>query len=476
MSTLKGRRSWRGVDRFRPVAAALREAMVSNEHDYTSGSIGGALFLLAIPMVLEMGMESVFVLVDIFFVSKLGSDAVAAVGLTESALTLLYAVAIGISMGATALVARRIGEGDHAAARATAGQVVWVGVAISLVVGVGGILFPSDLLELLGAEAQVVLIGPGYTAIMLGGSATILMLFLLNAVFRGAGNAVIAMRALWIANGINVVLDPCLIFGVGPFPELGVTGAAVATNIGRGIGVIYLIRCLAGGAAGFSLRWPDLRLRSSLLMRLLRVSVPGAIQFAIAMSSYVFLMRIVASYGSNAVAGLTIGIRIFAFTFLPAWGLGNAAATLVGQNLGAGRPERAERSVWMAARWNAAFLVSVSVLFVSVPGFFAAPFTNDPAVVDYVADCLRICSLGYGFYAVGMIVTQAFNGAGDTDTPTFINLFCLWLVQIPLAWWLSRVVGWGPQGAFASIAIADSLVAVVAVVIFRRGRWKLRSV
>ena len=450
--------------------------MGSAEHDYTSGSIGRALFLLAVPMVLEMGMESIFVLVDIFFVSRLGSDAVAAVGLTEAALTLLYAVAIGLSMGATALVARRIGEGDREAARATAGQVIWVGVAISVVIGALGVVFATDLLRLMGAETAVVLVGPGYTATMLGGSVTILMLFLLNAVFRGAGNAVIAMRALWIANSINIVLDPCLIFGLGPFPELGVTGAAIATNIGRGIGVLYLIRCLSSDNAGFRLYLRNLSLRAGLLYRLLRVSIPGAIQFSIAMSSYVFLVRIVASYGSDAVAGLTIGIRIFAFTFLPAWGLGNAAATLVGQNLGAQQPERAERSVWMAARWNAGFLVSVAALFVAAPGLFAAPFTQDAVVIDYVTDCLRIVSLGYGFYAVGMIVTQAFNGAGDTDTPTLINLFCLWIVQLPLAWWLSQVVGWGPRGAFASIAIADSLLAVVAVIVFRRGRWKTRSV
>jgi putative MATE family efflux protein len=450
--------------------------MGSAEHDYTSGSIGRDLFLLAIPMVLEMGMESIFVVVDIFFVARLGSEAVAAVGLTEAALTLLYAVAIGLSMGATALVARRIGEGDRDAARATAGQVIWVGVALSVVLGVLGIAYAPDLLRIMGAEEEVVLVGPGYTRIMLGGSVTILLLFLLNAVFRGAGNAVIAMRALWIANGINIVLDPCLIFGLGPFPELGVTGAAVATNIGRGIGVVYLVRCLSGDRARFRLHAQDLALRSRLLLRLLRVSVPGAFQFAIAMSSYVFLVRIVAAYGSDAIAGLTIGIRIFAFTFLPAWGLGNAAATLVGQNLGAGHPERAERSVWMAARWNAGFLVTVAILFLAMPGVFAAPFTANPIVTGYVVDCLRIVSLGYGFYAVGMIVTQAFNGAGDTDTPTLINLSCLWLIQLPLAWWLSQVVGLGPDGVFAAIAISDSLLAVVAVLVFRRGRWKLRTV
>jgi putative MATE family efflux protein len=461
---------------LRAVRDTFREAVSNVGHDYTSGSIRRALLLLAIPMVLEMGMESVFVLVDILFVSRLGSAAVAAVGLTEAMLTLLYAVAIGMSMGATALIARRIGEGNHAAAKATAGQVVWIGMGLSLLIGVSGVIYAEPLLRLLGAEPEVVALGSGYTATMLGGSVTILLIFLLNAVFRGAGNAVIAMRALWLANGINLVLDPCLIFGLGPFPELGVGGAAVATNIGRGVGVGYQVWCLCRADTGIRLQLEHLRFRAALMLRLLRVSVPGAIQLAIAMSSYVLLMRLVADYGSNAVAGLTIGVRIFAFTFLPAWGLGNAAATLVGQNLGAGQPERAERSVWMAARWNAAFLLAVAALFVIVPGWFAAPFTQDVLVRAYVVDCLRIVSLGYGCYAVGMIVTQAFNGAGDTDTPTLINFGCLWLFQLPLAWWLSRSLGWGPQGVFASIAIADSVLAVVAVLIFRRGRWKLRRV
>ena len=476
MNPSSARRSRRFAERCRFVLDALREAVTPVEHDYTSGSIRRALFLLALPMVLEMSMESVFVLVDIFFVSRLGSDAVAAVGLTEAGLTLLYAVAIGLSMGATALVARRIGEGDHPAARATAGQVVWVGTMLSVVIGTLGVTYAGGFLRLMGAEPAVLLAGPPYASIMLGGSVTILGLFMLNAVFRGAGNAVIAMRALWIANGINIVLDPCLIFGIGPFPELGVTGAAVATNIGRGIGVVYLIRCFAVGEKGFRLGLADLKFKLGLVLHLLRISLPGAIQFAIAMSSYVFLTRIVATYGSDAVAGLTIGIRIFAFTFLPAWGLGNAAATLVGQNLGAGHPERAERSVWIAARWNAGFLISVAVCFLAFPGLFAAPFAPGEVVTAYVVDCLRIVSLGYGFYAVGMIVTQAINGAGDTDTPTLINLVCFWLVQLPLAWWLTRVVGWGPQGVFASIAIADALVAIIAVIVFRRGRWKLRQV
>lgn len=452
-------------------------ASVRNEaHDYTRETIGGALILLAIPMVLEMGMESVFVLVDIFFVARLGADAVATVGLTESVLTLLYAVAIGLSMGATALVARRIGEKDVAAARVVAGQVIWVGAALAAIIGVLGFVFSRELLALMGGNEAVVTNGVSYTRLMLGGSVTILLLFLFNAIFRGAGNAVIAMRSLWLANTVNIVLDPCLILGLGPFPEMGVTGAAVATNIGRGIGVAYQLWSLARGGGAIELRWADLVWRARVMLRLLRVSLPAAVQFAIAMSSYILLMRVISVYGSNAVAGFTIAIRIFAFTFLPAWGLGNAAATLVGQNLGAGQPDRAERSVWLAAKYNCAFLTTVAIVFIAIPEPFARFFTDDPAVLAYAIDCLRICSYGYGLYAIGMIVTQAFNGAGDTDTPTWINLFCLWILQIPLAYVLAEVIGLGPQGVYATIAFCDSLLAVIAVIVFRRGRWKLRRV
>ena len=454
----------------------LRAAVSNEQHDYTSGTIGNALILLAIPMVLEMAMESVFVLVDIFFVARLGADAVAAVGLTESVLTLLYAVAIGLSMGATAMIARRVGEKDIPAARRAAGQVIWLGIVLAACIGVAGVAFAPRLLEAMGANPTVIEDGANYTRLMLGGSVTILLIFLLNAIFRGAGNAVIAMRALWIANGINIVLDPCLIFGIGPFPELGVSGAAVATNIGRGAGVAFQIWCLARGSGVITIGWRDLTLRGAVILRLIRVSLPAAFQFAIAMSSYIFLMRVIALYGSSAVAGFTIGIRIFAFTFLPSWGLGNATATLVGQNLGAGNPERAERSVWLAAKYNAVFLTTVAIIFIAVPEVFARAFTADPEVFRYAVGTLRVCSYGYGLYAVGMIVTQAFNGAGDTDTPTWINLVCLWLLQIPMAYVLAEIVGWGPTGVFATISICDSLLAILAVIVFRRGRWKLREV
>ena len=469
--------------RRRGFGAALKEAwqiaadaMSGRAHEYTSGSIRRAVVLLAIPMVLEMAMESVFVVVDIFFVARLGADAVTAVGLTEAVLTLLYAIAIGLSMGATALVARRIGEREAQAAKVVAVQTIWVGVALSLALGVLGIVYAEDVLGLMGGDAAVVAGGTRYTAIMLGGSATILMIFLLNAVFRGAGNAVIAMRALWLANGINIVLDPLLIFGIGPFPEMGVTGAAVATNIGRGTGVAYQLYCLSGAHSQIRLGLADLRFSVAVTLRLLRVSLPGAFQYVIATSSYILLMRIVAAYGSAAVAGFTIGIRIFAFTFLPAWGFSNAAATLVGQNLGAGQPDRAERSVWITARYNAAFLIAVALVFIAVPEPLVRAFTADPVVVAYGVDCLRYISYGYGFYAVGMVVTQAFNGAGDTDTPTLINLVCFWLLQIPLAYVLAESLMHGPRGVFLAIAISESLLAVIAVAVFRRGRWKLKVV
>jgi putative MATE family efflux protein len=454
----------------------LREAMAGTPRDYTAGSIGGNVVLLAIPMVLEMGLESVFAIVDIFFVARLGADAVATIGLTESVLTLLYAVAIGLSMGATAMVARRIGEKDVDGARAAAMQVVWLGIGLAVLIALAGVSRAADLLHAMGGNGNVVENGRHYTAVMFGGSVTILLLFLFNAIFRGAGNAVIAMRALWIASGINIMLDPCLIFGLGPFPELGVTGAAIATTIGRGAGVCYQLYCLGSGHTAIKVAFGHLRLKLAVMARLLRVSIPGAFQLVIAMSSYMFLMRIIATYGSDAVAGFTIGIRIFAFTFLPAWGLSNAAATLVGQNLGAGLPERAERSVWIAAKYNALFLISVAVIFITFADKLVGIFTQDPIIAGYAADCLRVCSYSYGFYAVGIIVTQAFNGAGDTDTPTLINLLCFWLIQIPLAYGLARVMMLGPEGVYVTIAICDTLLAAISVIVFRRGRWKRRTV
>jgi len=456
--------------------ALLREAIAGNEHDYTTGSIGRAVFLLAIPMMLEMAMESVFAVVDIYFVSGRGADSVAVVGLTEAVLTLLYAVAIGLSMAVSALVSRRIGEGNPDGAAKVAGQTIWLAVAAWVVVAAIGIAFAPDILRLMGADEGVVAVGGGYTTLMLGGSISILLLFLLNAVLRGAGNAALAMRVLWLANGINIVLGPLLIYGPGPLPELGVTGAAVATNIGRGIGALFALYYLTNGRGRVVLRARHLHADSQVLSNLLRVSAGGVFQFIVATSSYIVLMRVISTYGSAAIAGYTIAIRIMMFTFLPAWGMSNAAATLVGQNLGAKQPERAEASVWVATKYNVAFLVSVGIVGVVFAESLVGFFTTDAEVLRYGAAALRIVSYGYGFYAVGLIVTQAFNGAGDTSTPTWLNVLCFWVLQLPLAYVLAKWLALGPHGVFWAQAISESMLAVAGWFLFRRGTWKLKVV
>ncbi|HEX5048664.1 MAG TPA: MATE family efflux transporter [Gammaproteobacteria bacterium] len=462
--------------RWRRAWALVREAVAGAEHDYTSGSIGRAVFLLAIPMMLEMAMESVFAVVDIYFVSGRGAASVAVVGLTEAVLTLLYAVAIGLGMAVSALVSRRIGEGNVDGAAKVAGQTIWLAVAAWLVVATLGIAFARDILRLMGADEDVVAVGTSYTTLMLGGSLSILLLFLLNAVLRGAGNAALAMRVLWLANGINILLGPLLIYGPGPLPELGVTGAAVATNIGRGIGALFALHYLTNGRGRIVLRLRHLHADWRVMSGLLRVSAGGVFQFIIATSSYIVLMRVISTYGSAAIAGYTIAIRIMMFTFLPAWGLSNAAATLVGQNLGAKQPERAEASVWVATRYNVAFLVAVGVVGVVFAEALVGFFTQEPEVLRYGAAGLRIVSYGYGFYAVGLIVTQAFNGAGDTSTPTWLNALCFWVLQLPLAYALAKVLGLGPDGVFWAAAISESMLAVTGLILFRRGAWKLKVV
>lgn len=462
--------------RRRGVWRLLRDALAGVEEDFTQGPIGRAVVLLAIPMVLEMVMESVFAICDVFFVAQLGAPAVATVGITEAILTLIYAVALGMSMATTAMVARRIGEKRPREAAATAVQTILAGLAVAALVAAVGIAFSGDLLRLMGASDEVVAVGRRYPAVMLGGSATVLLLFLINAVFRGAGDAAIAMRALWLANAVNLVLDPCLIFGLGPFPALGVTGAAVATTIGRGTGVAYQLYRLARGDGRITIRREDLAIVPATLLRLMRLSVGGTMQFLVATGSWLALMRLVARFGSAAVAGYTIAIRIIVFSILPSWGMSNAAATLVGQNLGAGQPDRAAASAWRAGLYNMVFLLAVAVLFFAFAPQLVGLFTGDAAVLAHGVACLRILSCGYAFYGWGMVVVQAFNGAGDTATPTLINLACYWVLQLPLAWALSQWTALGLEGVFWAVPIAESVLSVAGILAFRRGSWRLRRV
>jgi putative MATE family efflux protein len=454
----------------------LREALRGSEQEFTEGSLGRAIILLAVPMVLEMVMESVFAVVDVFFVAKLGADAVATVGLTESIITLVYALAIGLCMGTTAMVARRIGEKDRHGATVTAVQAIGIGVILSVPITAIGLGFAPAILRLMGASESIIATGAGYTTVMLTGNVTIMLLYLINAIFRGAGDAAIAMRVLWIANAFNIVLDPCLIFGLGPFPELGVPGAAVATNIGRGMGVLYQLYVLFRGQGRIRLNRADLKPDFKVMSQLVRVSLGGVFQILIATASWVGLTRIMAVFGSAALAGYTIAIRIVVFAILPSWGLSNAAATLVGQNLGAGKPERAEKSVWLTGFSNMLFLGGVAIVFILLAKPLVALFTSDPNVTPFAVDCLRIVSYGYLFYAYGMVIVQAFNGAGDTYTPTLINLGCYWFFQIPLAYLLAMPLQIGARGVFIAITVAESILAVVGILVFRRGKWKEKQV
>jgi len=456
--------------------ASLREAMAGGPRDFTTGSLPRAVLLLAVPMILEMAMESVFGVVDALFVGRLGPDAVATVGVTESLLTVIFAVAIGLSMSTSAMVARRVGEGDDDAAAVAAVQSIALGVLVSVPVAAAGFFSADRLLVLMGAPPAVAAIGHRYTAVMLGGSATIFLLFLINAIFRGAGDPTLAMRSLWLANAVNIVLNPCLIFGLGPFPELGAVGSAVGTTIGRGVGVGYQLYCLRTAAGRLTVQRRHLRLDPAVMLRLLRVSLGGIAQFLIATGSWLGLVRLMTPFGSAALAGYTIAVRIIVVAILPAWGMSNAAATLVGQNLGAGKPDRAERAVWLTGLCNMVFLLGVAAMFVVFADPLVGAFTRDPAARALGASCLRIVSYGYGFYAWGMVMVQAFNGAGDTTTPTVVNLCCYWLFQVPLAWSLAHGLGMGAHGVFLAITVAESVLAVTGVLCFRRGRWKTRTV
>jgi len=450
----------------------VHEALSDNETDLTTGPINRALGLLAIPMMLEMAMEAVFAVVDIAFVSTLGTNAVAAVGLTEALITVLYAISIGLGMGVTAMISRRIGAKDPLAAAYVMGQAIWVGGALAIHIGLFGAFNAADLQRMMGATEAVNREGSGFTAVLLGGNASILYLFLLNAGFRGAGDAPVALRSLTLANGLNILLDPCFIFGLGPFPEMGVTGAAVATTIGRGIGVAYLLFYLFSGKGRLHFQWRNLAISPELIRRMISISIGGIGQFLIATSSWIAIMRIVALYGSAPIAAYTIALRVIEFVFLPAWGLGNAAATLVGQNLGAGKPERAEKSVWRAARYNVVFMTVLGLTFVLFAPGIVGMFATDPEILRYGVNCLRILGIGYPAYAVGMILIQAINGAGDTRTPSLLNFICFWIVQIPLAYWLATSVNMGPNGVFAAIVVSESLLTVLGIYVFRRGGWR----
>ena len=454
---------------------AVADSLKGKKHDYTTGSLGRAILLLSVPMVLEMAMESLFGLVDVFFVAHLGSNATATVGITESIFTLVFAAALGLGIATTATVARRVGEKNSEAAAIAAVQSIMLGVGISVVVGILGVLNAPHLLRFMGANAEIIRTGSVYTRIMLGGSGTVFLLFLINAIFRGSGDPAIAMRVLWIANAINIVLDPCLILGLGPFPKLGVTGAAVSTTIGRSIGVMLQLWYLFSPRNTVTIRRSQLVLDVDVMKRLVRTGANGMFQYLVATASWLALVRLVARFGADALAGYTIAIRIIVFAILPSWGMSNAAATLVGQNLGAQRPDRAEQAVWRTGFYNMVFLGCVAVVFISFARPIVTQFTNEPAVQTLAAECLRFVSYGYVFYAWGMVMVQAFNGAGDTATPTWINIGCYWLWQIPLAYVLSSTA-MGPRGIFLAIVISESTLAVVGMLAFRRGGWKNQKV
>lgn len=451
----------------------IKEALRGSDQDFTEGNLNRAIFLLAIPMIVEMSMESIFAVVDIFFVSKLNdSNAVAAIGYTESVLSILYSLAMGLGMGATAIVARRVGEQDKEGASIAAVQAIYLGLGVSFTISMVGIFYYKEILLLMGASQGVITSSSSYAFWMFAGNYSVTFLFLINAIFRGAGNAAIAMKALLLANVLNMILDPIFIFGWGPIPAMGVEGAAVATNIGRGIGVLFQVYFLLNGLSIIKIKWSNLAIRSKIIFNVIKVSGGSILQFIIGSASWIFLMKLMSTFGDNAVAGYTIAIRVFIFTLLPSWGLANAGATLVGQNLGARQPERAETSVWRAAYFNAFFMVFVMILFLTIAPSIIGIFSQQTEVLFYGVQALRYVSLGYIFYGYGMVVAQGLNGAGDTYTPTILNVFGFWVFQIPFAYLAAIQFGWGPKGVFIAIALAESLMAIAGIIIFRRGKWK----
>lgn len=459
--------------KIKSIFSLLKSAVRGDEQNFTEGSINRAIFLLSIPMVLEMSMEALFAVVDVFFVGQLhDNDAVATIGLTESVLTLIYSIAMGLSMGATAMVARRIGEKNEKAAGIAAVQAIYLGIAFSIVVTVVGIFFSKDILAMMGANENIIANCSGYTSWMFCGNITIMMLFIINGIFRGAGDASLAMRSLILANVMNIILDPLFIFGFGPVPAFGVVGAGMATTLGRGTGVLYQLYHLFKGKRVIRIDADNWDIRKDIVVRLLKVSAGGTGQFLIGSASWVFLVRIMSTFGSAALAGYTIGIRVIIFAILPAWGMANAAATLVGQNLGANQPERAEKSVWKTGFANMIFLGSVTLLFLLFAPSIISLFTTDSAVLESGIVCLQVVSVGYIFYAYGMVISQSFNGAGDTTTPTLLSLFGFWMFQIPVAYLLAKTMELGPKGVYIAIVSSETLMALVGILIFRKGKWK----
>lgn len=454
----------------------VKEAVAGSEQDFTEGKLSRAILLLAVPAVLEMVMESVFVIADIYFVSKLGANAVATVGITESMITIIYAIAIGLGTATTSMVSRRIGEKHPDSASTAAFQAILTGIAVSLLIGIPASLNAERLLGLMGASPEIISHMSGYTKIMLGGNVVIMLLFIINAVFRSAGDAAVAMRVLWIGNIINIILDPCLIFGLGPFPHMGVTGAAMATTIGRGSAVMFQLYLLFNGNKRIKLSVKHLSVDFKIMLKLLKLSFGSIGQNLISTTSWIALVRIISIFGSEVVAGYTIAIRIVGFTILPSWGLSNAASTLVGQNLGAKKPDRAEKAVWVTGWVNMILLGIIGAILFSFPGTFIRMFIDNENVIASGILGLRIISIGFIAYGLGMVLVNSFNGAGDTSTPLKINVFAFWLVEIPLAWFLSLKAGLGEEGVFVSIVIAESLMTLIAWLVFRRGKWKLKEV
>jgi len=452
--------------------ASVREALAGTHQDFTDGSLDRAIVMLAIPMVLEMAMESLFGVVDVFWVARLGEDAITTVGLTESLMTIVFAIAMGAGMAATAMVSRRIGEKTEADAQVVAVQTIALGVFLSVITAVLGFLTAPALLRAMGATSSVVQFGSGYTRMYFAGISSLYLLFMVNAVLRGAGDAATAMRALWIANGVNILLNPCLIFGLGPFPHLGVVGSAAGTTVGRSIGVLYGVWMLSRGNGKLKVAWRTVRLDLEVMLRLVRLSLGGIFQYLVQVASWVVLVRLIASFGSAAVAGNTLAIRVIIFAILPSWGLSNAAATLVGQNLGAGKPDRAETAVWRTSIYNMIFLGSIGVLFLLFAESIVHLFTSDPVVAPLAIKALRFFSCGNISYGYGMVTVQALNGAGDTRTPTLLNGIAFWGIQIPLAYVLAYHTSLGLPGAWVAVVIGDSALAIMGVLWFRTGRWR----